>query len=102
MRGMRAQYMLLYMKQILIELDDRSARDLERVAPARARVRAEFIRRAIRHAIDLAMDRETEAAYRMKPLSGELAGDLLDWDEHNDLARPRVRLRSKTQRRGRR
>jgi len=76
------------MKQILVELDDRCARDLERVAPAKKRMRAEFVRLAVRRAIDLALDRTTEAAYREQPLEGEIvAGDLLGWDEHNALAR---------------
>jgi hypothetical protein len=89
------------MKQILIELDDRSARDLERVAPAKDRVRADFIRRAIRHAIDLAMDLDTEAAYRAQPLSTKLAtSDVLGWDEQNGLARPAARIRKRTKSRG--
>ncbi len=60
------------MKQILLELDDRCARDLDKVAPVGKRVRAEFIRLALRRAIDLALDRDTEAAYRAQPLSSEL------------------------------
>lgn len=77
------------MKQILVELDDRCARDLERVAPAKKRVRAEFVRLAIRRAIDLALDRETESAYRVQPLTGDLvAADLEGWDAHNTLAKP--------------
>jgi hypothetical protein len=79
------------MKQILIEIDDRSARDLERVAPARKRVRAEFIRLALRRAIDIALDRSTESAYRERPLAGELtSADLALWDPENRLARPAV------------
>jgi predicted transcriptional regulator len=75
------------MKQILIELDDRCARDLERVAPAKNRRRAEFIRLAIRRAIDLALDRATVDAYRGRPLSDELGQvDLVGWDEQNGLA----------------
>jgi hypothetical protein len=77
------------MKSILLELDDRCARDLERVAPAGKRVRAEFIRLAIRRAIDLALDRTTELAYRQKPLpAGVLAADLEGWDDQNLLAKP--------------
>jgi hypothetical protein len=77
------------MKQILIEIDDRCARDLAKVAPTGKRVRAEFIRLALRRAIDLALDRDTEAAYRAQPLSAELSpADLLGWDEHNELAQP--------------
>ncbi len=81
--------MLFYMKQILVELDDRCAKDLERVAPARDRKRAEFIRLAIRRAIDLALDRTTELAYGVVPFESELMpGDLEGWDEHNGLAEP--------------
>jgi hypothetical protein len=77
------------MKQILIELDDRCARDLERVAPVRKRMRAEFIRLAIQRAVDLALDRATEKAYRERPLAAESTpGDLLGWDERNELAEP--------------
>lgn len=77
------------MKQILIDLDDVTARDLERVAPARERKRAEFIRLAIRRAIDLSLDRLTEQAYHTRPLPGDgLPGDLIGWDEGNALAEP--------------
>jgi hypothetical protein len=75
------------MKQILIEIDDRCARDLAKVAPAGKRVRAEFIRLALRRAIDVALDRDTEAAYRARPLSAELGpSDLVGWDAANALA----------------
>lgn len=77
------------MKQILIEIDDRCARDLERVAPAKKRVRAEFIRLALRQAIDSALDRSTEAAYQKRPMTAGLtSADLLGWDMQNELARP--------------
>lgn len=77
------------MKQILIEIDDRCARDLARVAPAKKRVRAEFIRLALRRAIDLALDRTTEAAYRAHPLTEEPTSvDLAGWDKDNELAEP--------------
>jgi predicted transcriptional regulator len=87
------------MKRMLVEIDDRTARDLERLAPARERKRAEFIRLAIRRAIDLALDRTTREAYRRAPASDELvASDVEGWDEHNALAlhaRPQVRARSR-------
>jgi hypothetical protein len=86
----------MYMKQILLELDDRCARDLERVAPAGKRVRAEFIRLAVRRAIDLALDRETELAYRERPLPvGLSASDLMGWDDANQLAKPARGRRSR-------
>jgi len=77
------------MKQILLEIDDRCARDLERVAPAGKRVRAEFIRLALRRAIDLALDRATELAYREQPLPASLTpADMEGWDAGNRLAKP--------------
>jgi hypothetical protein len=91
------------MKQILVELDDRCARDLERVAPAKKRMRAEFVRLAVRRAVDLALDRATEAAYRERPLGPELtSADLLGWDEHNALARSARGLKVARGRRGHR
>lgn len=82
-------HMLLHMKQFVVELGDRDARDLERVAPAKSRKRSEFVRLAIRRAIDLALDRETEDAYAVAPLPrGLAAGDLAGWDAQNELARP--------------
>ncbi len=76
------------MKRMLIELDERCARDLERVAPAKRRLRAEFVRLAIRHAVDVALDRATAEAYASHPVqSGLAATDLAGWDEHNELAR---------------
>lgn len=89
------------MKQILIEIDDRCAKDLERVAPVRERKRAEFIRLAIRRAIDLALDKATEAAYAARPLSDQVvASDLLGWDPHNELARPASPAKKPRGRRG--
>lgn len=77
------------MKQILVELDDRCARDLERVAPAKRRMRAEFVRLAIRQAIDRTLDRATEQAYRLLPDAGGAgADDGVGWDPSNRLATP--------------
>ena len=88
--------MLFYMKQILVELDDRCARDLERVAPAKKRQRAEFVRLAIRSAIDRALDGGTAEAYRMRPLSGAIsAADLSGWDPKNLLARAPRKVRGR-------
>ena len=89
------------MKQILIEIDDRCARDLARVAPAGKRVRADFIRMALRRAIDLALDRGTEAAYRAQPLADDMApADLLGWDANNELAEPALPTKPARARRG--
>jgi hypothetical protein len=88
------------MKHILVELDDRCARDLERVAPSKKRMRAEFIRLAIRRAIDRALEPATAAAYRAHPLE-PAAPDLVGWDPANELARPAHRpLRARARSRG--
>jgi hypothetical protein len=89
LRGRWLDYILIYMKKVLIEIDDRCARDLERIAPAAERLRAEFIRRAIQRAVDIALDRVTEEAYRRHPLDGEVtAADLVGWDDRNQLRQP--------------
>lgn len=89
------------MKQILVEIDDRCARDLARVAPAKKRVRAEFIRLALRQAIDLALDRGTAVAYRARPLTEALtAADLVGWDAQSELAKPAVVPKNSRSRRG--
>jgi hypothetical protein len=82
------------MERILLELDPKTARELERVAPVARRKRAEFIRQAIRRALDLALDRETEEAYRAQPPSADvLPSDSEGWDPNNALARPKRRAR---------
>lgn len=60
-------YMELYMKQLLIELDEETADRLERVAPARSRQRSEFIRNAIRGALADVEERRSAEAYRLQP-----------------------------------
>lgn len=82
--------MMFHMVQFMVELDDRCARDLERVAPARKRMRAAFVRLAIRRAVDLALDGETAEAYAAtaRPADGAVQpADLLGWDADNALAR---------------
>jgi hypothetical protein len=80
-------YIHFYMKRMLVEIDDRTARDLERVAPAKERKRAEFIRLAIRRALDLALEPATKGAYARHPLPEHLAAaDLEGWDPNNRLA----------------
>jgi hypothetical protein len=55
------------MKQLLIELDDETAAQLEAVAPARSRRRSDFVRAAIRRALWEVRERATEAAYARTP-----------------------------------
>lgn len=89
LEGRLVEYIVLYMRKFLIELDEKTARDLERVAPASKRQRATFVRHAIRLAIDIALDRATEAAYRAEPFqTTDGVGDLDGWDAGNELAQP--------------
>ena len=53
--------------QVIVELDDALARRLEGVAPARQRLRAGFIRDAIRRALDARMEEQMARAYREHP-----------------------------------
>lgn len=55
------------MKQLLVEIDDRTAAELERVAPARSRKRSEFVRHALRRALWEQKEHETRAAYLHTP-----------------------------------
>lgn len=83
-----ANYIDFHMKKFLVELDDHTARELERVAPSKLRLRAEFVRRAIRRELDRALDRVTEQAYRAHPMPADVgSADLLGWDPHNALAK---------------
>jgi hypothetical protein len=54
-------------KQLIIELDDALARELERVAPARSRRRSSFVRAALRRALDEAAEARMAAAYKARP-----------------------------------
>jgi predicted transcriptional regulator len=55
------------MKQILIELDDETARRLEEAAPGKARMRSRFIRDAIRRSLDAIAEARMADAYRAAP-----------------------------------
>ena len=55
------------MQQILIELDESTLKQLEEVAPSRKRQRSEFIRAAIRRALDELAEKRIEEGYRRNP-----------------------------------
>jgi predicted transcriptional regulator len=55
------------MKQILIEIDESTAKRLEEVAPSRSRQRSEFIRRAIQQALWDIEEQKTAEAYARQP-----------------------------------
>ena len=59
--------MLRQMKRILIEVDDQTAAELERIVPARSRRRSEFVRSALRRALWDEEERRTRDAYLNAP-----------------------------------
>jgi hypothetical protein len=75
------EYKVLYMPQVIVELDDRTMRRLEEAAPASARLRSQFIRDAIRRALDARVEADMERAYREKPQdSVEVDLDAATWE----------------------
>ena len=63
-------YSLFHMQQVIVELDDRTIARLNRVAPPSARKRSEFIREAIRRALNERLEQDMERAYRKQPQEG--------------------------------
>lgn len=70
------------MKPILIQLDDSTARLLDRVAPAAKRQRTQFIRRALMKAVMEAEEHRTRAAYRRQPDAESEADDWSSAEEY--------------------
>ena len=62
--------MIDHMKQILVQLDDRLAKQLEDIAPGRSRKRSEFVRSAIARALQEALEEKTREAYKKWPDEG--------------------------------
>ena len=58
-------------RQIIVEVDEGTAQELERIAPSRARKRSEFVRRALRQALDAEVERRMADAYRRQPDNAE-------------------------------
>jgi Arc/MetJ-type ribon-helix-helix transcriptional regulator len=69
------------MHQVIVELDDRTLARLNRVAPPSARKRSEFIREAIRKALNARLEEDMERAYRKQPQdSAEPDVDPATWE----------------------
>lgn len=80
-----------------MQLDDRTARQLEDVVPARSRKRSEFIRQAIARALLEVAERRTRAAYERAPDDREAAFDAAAWaDVREAIHPPRRRRRRRT------
>ena len=70
------------MRSLLIQLDDSTAKRLERIAPARQRKRADFIREAVKEAIRRHEYARMREAYRLQPDSAEEA---VDWSSAEEF-----------------
>lgn len=81
------------MKQILLELPDETAAELEQVAPARARQRSDFLRRAVREALDRAAEERMKAAYRAQPDAEPVYLDPDAWELRETTPRRRAKKR---------
>ncbi len=75
--------MIIYMKSILIQVDDSVYDLLNKIAPPAERKRADFIRRAVLKAIMEAEEVRTREAYRRMPDSEEEADD---WSNAEEFA----------------
>jgi predicted transcriptional regulator len=88
----KLEYILEYMKTLIVELDDEVAAKLERVAPGRARQRSEFIRNAVRKALWEIEEQATAEAYRKQPdTAGDAYLDVAMWESPTKSRRLRKR-----------
>ncbi|HTY42043.1 MAG TPA: hypothetical protein VMH79_09240 [Thermoanaerobaculia bacterium] len=67
-------------KQLIVELDDATAQELEAVAPSRARKRSEFVRQALRRALDEVLEKRIAEAYARHPDDTEAFFDSEAWE----------------------
>jgi predicted transcriptional regulator len=85
-------YILDHMKQLLIEVNDELAAELDKVAPGRSRRRSEFIRCAIRQALWDLEEKRTAEAYKQQPdAAGEVYLDPRVWETPMKRTAPRRR-----------
>lgn len=68
-------YILIYMKSVLIQLDNETLAQLDQVAPPRNRARSEFIRRAIKSALHRSEFDRMRESYLREPQVFEDGGD---------------------------
>lgn len=80
-------------KQLIVELDEPLARELERVAPARSRRRSAFVRSALRRALDEAAEARMTEAYEAQPDAEPAHFDPRVWEPEPGASRSRRRRR---------
>ncbi|MBI2374914.1 MAG: hypothetical protein HYV07_13040 [Deltaproteobacteria bacterium] len=79
------------MIQILVQLDEQTAKDLEKLVPAKSRRRSQFIRLAIQSAMMRLLDKKTRRAYEKIPDDEPAYFDPATWSE----TPPRVSKKSR-------
>lgn len=84
--------MIIHMKQILVQLDDAVARELEKVAPGRGRRRSEFLRGVIARALLEVREVQTRRAYARFP-DAVPHFDPAEWAPEEDAIHPPQRVR---------
>jgi len=67
-------------KQVIVELDDATAAELESVASSRDRRRSDFVRQALRKALDAVHEQRMAAAYERQPDSEASFFDPAAWE----------------------
>ena len=80
-------------KQLIVELDEPLARDLERAAPARLRQRSSFVRAALRRALDEVMEVRMAQAYKDQPDVEPAHFDPRLWEGRGATKAPRGKRR---------
>jgi hypothetical protein len=75
------------MKQIMIQLDDATAAQLDEIAPGSSRKRSEFLRGVIARALHETLELRTREAYRKWPDEPPLP-QRADWADADEAVRP--------------
>src|SRR5512143_1588825 len=94
--------MMIHMKAILVQLDDYTAKLLDRVAPGRGRKRSQFIRQAVIRALMDVTEVATRRAYERDPDTNESWFDPTTWAPATDAIRPTAREKKSNERAARR
>jgi predicted transcriptional regulator len=75
------------MKQIMIQLDDATAAELDKVAPGKSRKRSEFLREVIARVLQERLELATRTAYERWPDEAPLI-DTSDWAAAEEAVHP--------------
>ena len=90
---MNAPYTWSMPRQLIVELDEPLARELERAAPARSRQRSSFVRAALRLALDELAETRLAEAYKARPDLEPAYFDARLWEPAGQTKTPRRKRR---------